>query len=156
MKKQLEILTPEVKQGIIITIAVLAVVVIFFWLTAIRVNRPYTISVPFVSYQQEIQFDEILMGSILNRTEDKYFVFVRDADFVGNMAYEQLVSMNEGNYRYYTVDLNNIFNREYQAEENNFDQNNLQFKTSTILVIENGEIIEFLADKDAVFAYFIN
>lgn len=67
-----------------------------------------------------IQYDEILVGTILDQRSNDYYVLVTDKSLVDYTKYEIYVDSFEGNsnVRVYTSDIKNIFNRSYNGESN--------------------------------------
>lgn len=149
MKDKVNIIDDEVKNFIIISLIVIAIVLLFFWLTAIRINKPYKPVIPKGDQPAQITYEKILMGSILNMPEVIYYVYIEKSE---NPLYKYLLDTNENNYRYYRVDLNSFFNNEHQAAESS--QAELKFADNTILLIENGKIVAFLDTPQKVKEYF--
>ncbi len=156
MFEKLKAMDEELRNVLIISISVLVIIVLFFWITAVRLNQPYEIRVPEFTINNEIKFDKILIGEMFNLPEENYFVYVRDENNPNDMLFESLVATNDLGYRHYEANLNSFFNYHFLAEESNQDKNNLQFKTSTILLIKDNQIVEFLEEKDEVLNYFVS
>ncbi len=149
MGKKQEILDDEIKNFIIISIIVVVIFLVFFWLTSLRINRPYKPTIPKGYVEAEINYEKILMGSVFNMPEENYYVFVK---FKNDPYYQMLLDTNKKEYRYYEVDLNSFFNQNWRGEENN--QADLKFATNTILLISDGKIVEFLDEKTKIIEHF--
>ncbi len=149
MKKKHAMIDDEIKNFILISGIVILIVLGFFWLTSIRINKPYKPTIPKQESETEISYSKILMGSILTRPEENYYVYVKKSE---NPYYKLLLDMNEKKYRYYEVDLNSFFNKGYLAETSS--QVDLKFAGDTILAVSGGKIVEFLDNKEKIEAYF--
>ncbi len=153
MKNYFATMDEETRNTVLISGIVLIIIILFFILTFIRLNQPSVISVPPLQSDNTIQYDEILIGSALNMPEERYFVFISGKDSLSSY-YESLVAGSDLGYRYYTANLNSFFNQRFKAAES--DQAELKFSGNTILLIENGEVKEFLEKIDEVESYFLN
>lgn len=67
-----------------------------------------------------IQYDEILIGTILNQKANDYYVLVTDLNADDYSKYETYVDSFDGNpkVRVYTSDIKNIFNKSYTGDSN--------------------------------------
>lgn len=100
----------------------------------------------------EIQYKEILIGTMLKQKEEKYQVVViaKEDPYAEILKkYVQTYLDNEKHTALYTVDLDNLFNRSAKAEET--DRDTLKFKSSALLLIENGKI-ESIEEDSAIIA----
>lgn len=89
----------------------------------------------------EIQYDEILIGTLFKQKEEKYYVVVMEQNdpYIDILkSYTQTYLTKENHEVLYTIDLDNLFNKGAKAEETNVDA--LTFNGSTLLLIENGEV----------------
>ena len=93
-----------------------------------------------------IQYTKIVAGSILNRSEDDYYVLVEAKDDENITTYESLINKyvaKEDSKRVYIVDLSDSFNSNYVGEENKLDFENItdaRFKETVLLHIVNNKI----------------
>ena len=149
MQKKTSWVDDEIKNFFIISAIVIVIVLIFFWLTSIRINRPFRPEVPNYVMPAKIQFSEILMGSIYNMPEDNYFVYVKLNE---NPLFEYLLEINEMGYRYYIVDLNRFFNKQHISDKTNYLK--LEFANSTILLIQKGKIFKEFDTNQKDIDYF--
>lgn len=71
--------------------------------------------------ETEIQYDEILIGTIMNQTANEYYVLVTDLNADDYSKYKTYVSDFENNtkLRLYTSDSKNIFNHSYISDTTN-------------------------------------
>ena len=93
-----------------------------------------------------IQYTKIIAGSILNRSEDDYYVLVEAKGDENISTYESLINKyvaKEDSKRVYIVDLSDSFNSNYVGEENKLDFENItdaRFKETVLLHIVNNKI----------------
>lgn len=68
-----------------------------------------------------IQYDEILIGTLLDQTANEYYVLITDLNAADYSKYGSYISNFEGStkLRIYTADSKDIFNRSYVGEESN-------------------------------------
>lgn len=102
--------------------------------------------------ESSIQYDEILIGEILNRDYDSYYVLVENEDNENNDYYYQYVnSQNEKKVFY--CDLSNSFNKKYKSTESNLSVTNIdeiKFSDTTLLYIEGGKIINAYENNEDI------
>jgi len=109
-----------------------------------------------------IQYDKIIVGSILNRSEERYYVLVEYPDDTYISGYEGLINTyvsNPEHYRFYKVDLNDAFNKSYISDNANLNVTNItdiKFSETTLLRIKNGEIREAITGYDNITDYLTN
>lgn len=104
----------------------------------------------------EIQYDEILVGTILKQAPDNYYVLVLDEDDSYKTIFESYIATYNGleyKTKIYTVDLGNGFNKTAKVEEANYGD--LKFSGTVLLKIENHEIIESITNSDEIGATII-
>jgi len=103
-----------------------------------------------------IQYDEILIGTILNQARDEYYVLIqKDDDQYRTLTsyYFQKYSSNSKSLKVYMSNMNSIYNEFYISETSNVRTNNInEFKVSTITLvkIKNHEIVEAYEGLDDV------
>ena len=96
--------------------------------------------------ETNIQYTKIIAGSILNRSEEDYYVLVEAKDDSNISTYESLIdtyTKKADSKRVYIVDLSDPFNSNYIGEENkiNFeDINDTKFSETVLLHVINNKI----------------
>ena len=96
----------------------------------------------------KIQYDNILIGNLLNQPNDEYYVMIYDEDDYDNMVYEtylNLYTQKEDALRYYTSQLADTLNNSFVSDKDNFDIKDikdLKIKTSTLIKVKKGKITE--------------
>ena len=124
-----------------IIIAVLIIFVLFTFITKIITNKGKN------DETTNIQYDKILVGSILNRPESDYYVLVISKDDENTLVYTNLISTYKAkseHRRFYTADLADEFNKIYVADTNNLNVtaiDDIRFAETTLLHISDGKIV---------------
>lgn len=124
-----------------IIIAVLIIFVLFTFITKIITNKEKS------DETTNIQYDKILVGSILNRPESDYYVLVISKDDENALVYTNLISTYKAkseHRRIYTADLADEFNKIYVADTNNLNVtaiDDIRFAETTLLHISDGKIV---------------
>lgn len=133
-----------------IIIAILIILVIFTLITLLATRDKKDN----VTANIEFQYDKILVGSILNRVEDDYFVLVQMKGEPNSSSYKNLIdtySKKSEHSRFYYVDLGDEFNSKYVGSENNIDFTNIldvKFANTTLLHIKDGKIVSQRSGDD--------
>lgn len=113
-------------------------------------NKPNTITT--------IQYDEILIGNLLNQKEDDYYVLiVNESDY--NARYKEYLSRfsNKGKFYYSLID--NGLNKKYIVDSSNLKVDNIQdlkVSQTSLLKINNGKIVEAYDGNSSVMEALIN
>ena len=95
----------------------------------------------------EIQYTNIIVGSILNRGEEDYYVLVEKEDDTNISSYQTMIdtyNKKEEHLRFYIVLLSDPFNASYVADEANLSVEkitDIRFNETTLLHIQNGKIV---------------
>lgn len=136
-----------------IFIAVSIVFIIFYLITVFVTNRPKA-KVPEIV---NIQYEEILGGSIFNKNEESYYVLAYEKTNINNDMYQYFLSAYRGDVtslKVYIVDLSNIFNKPFIKENSSFDEENISFKEDTLLKVSKGKVIETFEGRDNIVSQF--
>ena len=138
----------ELKVGSFIKIILgILIVLVIFSLITMFITRDKT---PNEGEDNTIQYTKIIVGSILNRSEEKYYVLVEKKDDLNLSTYESSINIYNsasGHLRFYTVDLDDTFNANYVSTESHLDIDNItdiRFSETTLLYIVNGHISEYI------------
>ena len=93
-----------------------------------------------------IQYTNIIVGSILNRSEEDYFVLVEKEDDANITSYQTMIDKyneKDEHSRFYIVLLSDPFNKQYVADESNLTVDKItyiRFSETTLLHVKNGKI----------------
>lgn len=104
-----------------------------------------------------INYTMTLIGSMLNKPEDEYYVIVYNADDIRSVYYSGLVSnynRNEEALTVYYANLGNELNQKFYDPENiNLEANqisDLRVGDLTLVRVENGEIAEIFDSEEDI------
>ena len=102
----------------------------------------------------DIQYTNIIVGSILNRSEEDYYVLVEKEDDNNITTYQTLIDKynnKEEHSRFYIVLLSDPFNANYVSDKANLlvDKiTDIRFSETTLLHISNGKITSTRVGND--------
>lgn len=104
-----------------------------------------------------IQYDEILMGEILNQSENEYYVLlVKNEDYT--KTYKEYISKySNGNKFYYSL-IDNGMNSRYLSDTSNLNVENideLKVVGTSLVKVNSGKIIESYDGNSSVMQAFI-
>lgn len=104
-----------------------------------------------------INYDVTILGSLLNKPEDEYYVLAYDSENLRAVYYSSLITnykYNEDALKIYYANLNNPFNAKYYDKDNtNLDVKSLEdlrVGDLTLFKIKNGKISEILTDEKKI------
>lgn len=142
----------EIKSMLIILGSVVFLVLVFFFITSFVIEKKQ--KDPLI-LQPAIQYDEILVNSILNRSPEKYYVLVAKNMDNTNLynAYIQIAKTKENALKIYTVNLENAFNINFLKETSNLSIGNINeiaFSEDTLILIEKGKIINSFEGREYI------
>ena len=104
----------------------------------------------------EIQYDSIIIGTMLNRADAEYYVLITDKSTMDNLTVISKASNYKngaGNLPIYTADLSLEFNKNFISGESHYNEDNLDdftVKGTTLVKVKNGKIIKFIEEKDKI------
>lgn len=148
----------EMDKLIKIVLVLVVICAIFYGLTIIITKFQKT-SVPDRTKETTpavIQYDEILIGTMLNQVRDEYYVLIqKDDDQYQSLTsyYLQKYKTKQNAWKVYTVNMNSVFNQFHVAETSNLRPTNIgEFKVSqvTFVKIKNHQIEEVYEGMDEV------
>lgn len=138
----------ELKQLIILIVFIVAILGVVYLVSVLFEKKDYSYIFDNTIDNSEVQYDEVIVGTMLKQSESSYYVLVLDDV---DPYYDVLTKYIE-NYRnleykdkIYTVFLNNIFNKKSKVDE--ADVSNLKFSGTTLVKVENGIIKDSYYDS---------
>ncbi len=139
-------------------LVVVALFLIFWGITYFVTNKMKNSSDNSSSKERlaSIQYDQILVGTILSQKRNKYYVFLDKFTSDDYATYSSSISeygAKDGALKVYTVDMDDPFNKQFYGDEVNITDEDLsEFKVNevTLLYIEDGKISEYFTGKDDV------
>ena len=144
----------EVYRFIKILIGVIIVVVgAYFVANAIDKKNKATTS---KEGEVEISNTKIIVGSMLNRPYDNYYVFAYKSQDSNSVVYETLISMylsKEKASKVYIVDLDNGLNEKYYSETGNPKATKieeLKISSPTLIKVSNKKISKYIEGQDKI------
>lgn len=146
----------ELKSLILIIVIVSTIFLVFYGITLLT-SKTKTNGTTFEVQSETIQYDEIIIGQVLNRNKKEYYVLLMDENNNYNDLYlyylKNYVSKNE-NKKYYTVDLNSEFNSAYFTDvETNVNTKKFfssKFSDTTLLLVKNKKISKFYTTHEEI------
>jgi len=102
-----------------------------------------------------IQYDNIMIGTLLNKGEKEYYVLIKEDEDQRIAEYDNLIelaSAKESTPRFYKANLTDAFNKDYLAKEENITNNLEEFKVSgtTLVKIKDGIISSSYSTYDDI------
>ncbi|MBQ9834492.1 MAG: hypothetical protein IJO33_04805 [Bacilli bacterium] len=144
----------EDEQEISRFIKILLIVVVFilgiYFFTSIVVKKEYNIKKDITEGQ--VSTNRIIVGSILNRPHEDYYVLVYNSTSNKAALYETLISVYESkkdSLRIYAVDLNNHLNEKYSSEKSNPIATKIadfKFGEITLLKIKDKKVNKYIEE----------
>lgn len=107
-----------------------------------------------------IQYDEIMLGTLLSQNENEYYVLALSYSDDNKDIYDTYISMykdKESSLNFYTVNLDSDFNKKYIGEKSNFDINNikdLKIKDTTLFRIKESKIVKHVEGDEQIIKTF--
>lgn len=138
--------------GVVIFIVLFYVVGLFFTGELSFKKKDYSTEEP------DIQYEEILIGQVLNRDLDEYYVVFYDSETSPSIT--GLTSLPEP--KIFKVNMENVLNKDYLVKEgektNNSPKNiksvtDLKVKAPTAIKVVKGKVTEYKEGHDAVYTY---
>ena len=148
----------EDEQEISRFIKILLIVVVFilgiYFFTSAVVKKEYDINKDIIEGQ--VSSNNIIVGSILNRPHDEYYVLVYNSTSNSLALYETLIRLYEAKkdiLRIYAVDLDNQLNQKYASENSNPNAakiDEFKFGEITLLKIKNKKVDKYIEDIEKI------
>lgn len=144
----------EIRKLLIIIGAVCAVMLAFYFITEVvlknKKENTETTKEPEITIEPEIQYEQILMGSLLNQDESTYYVFAYTEDDpmldIYNQYLESYKNSDNEPLNVYRVNLTEDFNKSYVADESYLegdDVTKVKVTGTTLIRIKNDEIYKY-------------
>ena len=143
----------DLKNIIKFILIVSIIALIFYLITVVVLNNKKSDTYDISSEPAVIQYSEIIIGDMFNQKENEYYVLLKENDDFYLDLYDTYISTytgKENSLKVYTVDLNNAFNKKYLSEESNFDKGNFKIKDTTLIKINNTNIVETYENSNSI------
>lgn len=148
----------ELTKLIVVFLIIVGIFIVFYFITDLikskgssQTNKDDSIAV--------IQYDEILVGEILNQNKDNYYVLATVKDDPNVSLYTPYIESYktlQDALKFYTVNLSSVFNNRFLTDESNFDIEkikDIKFKQTTLLKIENKQIVEYYEGQNDIIEF---
>lgn len=150
----------ELSKLVKIILIIVVIVVAFYALTVLitkfsKSKYDYNSSNPAV-----LQYDEIILGSLLTAPRSEYYVLVlKEKDFYESLytTYQQLYSGKDSALKIYTSNLDSVFNARYLGTESNLLVENvadLKLKDATLFYVKDHKILEAYEGREQIVEKF--
>lgn len=144
----------ELSKLIKIVLIVTGIMVIFYGVTVVVTKKANEAALEANKQKAEIQYDSIMIGSMLN-IDGSYYVLIEDENDVRASEYTnllQIIKANDEAPTIYTANLGDSFNKNYLSNESNYDSNleNFKVKGTTLIKISDHKIKETYDNYDSI------
>lgn len=144
----------ELSKLIKIVLIVTLIIIVFYGVTVVVTNKAKEAAEEQNKQAVEIQYDSIMIGSMLN-IDGSYYVLIEDQDDIKLSEYTtfiQTIKANEDAPTIYTADLSNGFNSSYLSDKSNYDSNMEKFSVTgtTLVKISNHKITDVYDNHDKI------
>lgn len=137
-----------IKRFIIIMIIVLGITVGLYFFTKYSVKKDNTSTSSSDSIKDvSIDYSNVIVGNMLNKAENEYYVILYDSSDSNASTYKELVTnyeKNDNHLTVYTADLSNKLNIKYYTSDKSNpisdNVNDLKFGNLTVIKVSNGKI----------------
>lgn len=140
---------------IIIVIIVLLIPLYFITNLVIKNEKKETVT---NNTPVEIQNEKILVGQLLNRSEDEYYVIAYKKDNKMISLFNNYINdykNKENNLTFYKIDLDDGLNKGYISDTENISDNlkDLKISDTTLFIIKNKQIDSYYVGNNEVLNY---
>lgn len=144
----------ELSKLIKIVLIVTAIIVVFYGVTVVVTNKAKEAAEEENKEATEIQYDSIVIGSMLN-INGTFYVLIEDQDDIRLNEYTtliQTISASEDAPKIYTADLSSSFNENYLSDKTNYDSDMSKFrvKGTTLVRVSDHEITDVYDNHDSI------
>lgn len=137
-----------------IILIVTVIMVVFYGVTVVVTNKVKEAKDEKISESQGIQYDNIMVGSML-KINGNFYVLIEDQDDPRISEYDtlrQTIAANPDAPKIFVADLSDSFNSSYLSSESNYESDMTKFKVTgtTLVKIEDHKIIETYDSYDEI------
>ncbi len=149
----------EIRRFIILLVVVILLIVAVYFITRIFVTKDLLNSDDTESeiVEGSINYSITLIGNMLNKPDDEYYVVIYNAEDLRAVYYSSLMSnylRNEEPLALYYVDLSNILNAKFYDPDNITTDiesiSDLRVGDLTLIKVEDNEIAEIITDEEEI------
>ncbi len=146
--------TDEFSKLLKIVLIVTAIIVVFYGVTVVVTKKAEEAAKEAQKEETKIQYDSIMIGSMLN-INGNFYVLIEDNDDIRLNEYTvmiQTIKANDDAPTIYTASLDSGFNKNYLSDETNYESNMEKFrvKGTTLVKIEDHKIADVYDNYDDI------
>ena len=126
--------------------------IVFYLITSVVTKKPEVVQQEVV----DIQYEEILVGTLLDQKESSYYVLATLEDDLSNNLlelYTTKYSEKEGALPVYKINLNSVFNKTFISDTSKLNITNIEeikFSKPTLLLIKDKKITSVYETSDKI------
>lgn len=137
-----------------IVLIVTAIIIVFYFVTSFVTRKAREVKDSKSSEKAVIQYNNLIIGSMLNR-DGEYYVLIEKDDDEYLTEYEssiQMIGINEEAPKVYLANLTDSFNKNYLDDVANYDSDLANFKVSgtTLIKVSDHVISEIFDNHDDI------
>ena len=146
----------NIKQLILFILIIMITLGLFYGITTIvldKKNNKKVDNTEEANNDVTIDYNTILAKNILSQSQEAYYVlasFTEDSNVTEYKNTIEKYKNKENSLKVYEVDLNSAFNKAYVSDESNLTGENITFKETTLIKVENKQIKEVFEGKDEI------
>ena len=149
----------EVKKFIFVVIGLVIIIVGIYFFTKAFVTKDLFDKSKDNYTEGVINYDSVIIGNMLNRPYDEYYLLAFSSENLQQNYYEALMNKyksKEKSLKIFKIDLNNELNKKYVAEEkgkisSKFESlENLKLGEITLIKVKNKKVIKFITNIDDI------
>lgn len=147
----------EIMKFLILLVVIVVCVVGVYFFTRAFVTKDLKEDKTEETTPAAINYNVTIVGSLLNRPYDEYYVLAYDSESVSINKYQGVYSTytnKEKAIKMYYIDLGNALNSSYYSEDetnpNAQSIDELKLGDFTLIKVKNGKIVKYIEDFDSV------
>jgi hypothetical protein len=150
----------EVRNFFLVLIGVIIIIVGIYFFTRAFVTKDLFTSTSDITYTDgSISSTTAIVGTMLNRSEDEYYVLIYDTEGTKANYYSTLYSLyvnSSDSIKVYVVDLANELNKKYIASEDEkvstkyTSLKDLKLGEVTLIKVKNGAVKKYITNVDDI------
>ena len=146
----------NIKQLILFILIIMITLGLFYGITTLvleKKNNKKVDNTEEANNDVTIDYNTILAKNILSQSQEAYYVlasFTEDSNVTEYKNELDKYKTKEKSLKVYVVDLNSAFNKAYVSDESNLTGENITFKETTLIKVENKQIKEVFEGKDEI------
>lgn len=149
--------TNEIRRFIIILLSLIVIIVLVYVVTNVFVKKSDN-SGEYQSQAGEVDYNIVSVGTMLNRSNEEYYVLVYDHNATTSALYATyggLYTNKTDAKKLYYLDLSNEINKAYVATDGNTNPDaksidEFKFGEITLLRIKKGKVVKYLEEVDTI------